>query len=167
VPTLLAPVPSPVDHDRRMARLAELHTLRELVAEAAGIVAAGWVRGGWLVYVDERGDRRVAVAPTEHRAEGRPVVAACLVGAVVQAGGGPGAARTQPVRRALELLWHTLDGDPRLPVRWCPAPEIHKAHVAALARWNDSPGRTTTEVLALLQRTETAATRRIATLRAG
>ena len=165
MPTLLAPVPSPVDHDRRMARLAELHTLRELVAEAAGIVAAGWVRGGWLVYVDERGDRQVAVAPTERRAEGRPVVAACLVGAVVQAGGGPGAARSQPVRRALELVWHTLDGDPRLPVRWCPAPEVHRAHVSDLARWNDTPGRKSTDVIALLERTATRATTQITTLR--
>ena len=154
MPTLLAPALSPRDHDRRTARLAELHTLRDLIAAAAGIVAAGWVRRGWFVYVDERGDRRVAMAPTTRRAQGRPVVAACLVGAVVQAGGGPAAARSQPVQRALELVWHTLDGDPATPMRWCQAPAVREAHVSALARWNDSPSRTRADVLALLQRAE-------------
>ena len=167
MPTLLTAAPSPVDHDRRMARLAELHTLRDLVAAAAEIVTAGWVRRGWFVYVDERGDRQVAMAPTTRRAQGRPVVAACLVGAVVQAGGGPGAARSQPVRRALELVWHTLDGDPRSPVRWCPAPAVHAAHVSDLARWNDAPARTRADVLTLLGRTEQRATAEIERLRTG
>jgi hypothetical protein len=167
VPAQLVAAPAPVDHDRRLSRLAELHTLRDLVAAAAGIVAAGWVRRGWFVYLDERGDRQVAPAPTTRRAQGRPVVAACLVGAVVQAGGGPGAARSQPVQRALELVWHTLDGDPRSPVRWCPAPAVRAAHVAALARWNDAPARTRADVLALLQRTEQRATEEIAHLRPG
>lgn len=165
MPTLLAAAPSPVDHDRRMARLAELHTLRDLVDAASEIVAAGWVRGGWLVYVDEWGDRQVALAPTDRRAQGRPVVAACLVGAVVHAGGGPAAAETQPVRRALELVWHTLADDPKLPMRWCPAPDVHRAHVATLAHWNDSPRRTGPEVHSLLSRTRSRATRGIAILR--
>ena len=165
MPTQLAPALSPRDHDRRMARLAELHTLRDLIAEAAGIVAAGWVRHGWFVYVDEHGDRRVAMAPSTRRAQGRPVVAACLVGAVVQAGGGPAAARSQPVQRALELVWHTLDAAPGVPARWCPAPAVRAAHVGDLARWNDAPSRTATDVATLLYDAELRADQEIHRLR--
>jgi hypothetical protein len=144
------------------ARVAELHTLRAVVAEAAGIVEAGWLRHGWFVYVDERGERRVATSPTARRAQGRPVVATCLVGAVVQAGGGPAAARTQTVQRALELVWHTLAGGRDLPVRWCPAPEVRASHVHDLARWNDAPSRTRSDVVTLLHAAESRAESEIA-----
>lgn len=72
------------------------------------------------------------------------------MGAVVRAGGGLGAVRTQPVQRALDLLWHALRGEPDRPVRWCPAPPVRAQHVRELTRWNDAPGRTAAEVTALL-----------------
>ena len=84
-------------------------------------------------------------------------MAACLVGAIVQAGGGAAAVRSQPVQRALDLTWHALHGDPREPVRWCPAPPVRAGHVRDLVRWNDHPSRTRHEVGALLGRASATA----------
>jgi hypothetical protein len=39
---------------------------------------------------------------------GHPVVGACLVGAIIHAGGGLPQLRTQVVQRAMDLTWHTL-----------------------------------------------------------
>ena len=153
------------EQDRRSARLAELHHLRAIVDEAAAVVEAGWVRDAWVTYVDESDRPRAATTLTVHRADGRPVVAACLVGAVVHAGGGFGAVRTQPVQRALDLVWHALRRSPDEPVRWCPAPEVRGAHVRDLTAWNDDRGRTQAQAAALLRRASRLADLEIARLR--
>jgi hypothetical protein len=136
------------------------------VDEAASLVETGWVRDAWFAYTDEGGRTRVAGTLTAHHAEGRPLVAACLVGAVVRAGGGLGAVRTQPVQRALDLLWHALRRGPDEPVRWCPAPAVRAAHVRDLTAWNDYRGRTQAETAALLRAAGRQADREIARLRA-
>ncbi len=134
--------------DRLVAHLAELRRIGELVVGARAVVASGWVQGSWLVHRDDHRGRRGGGAP------GRPVSAACLVGAVVQAGGGVGALDSQPVQRALDLTWHALHRDPQEPVRWCPAPPVRLQHVRDLAGWNDAAGRTRDEVVALLDTAE-------------
>jgi hypothetical protein len=154
------------ERDRCSARLAELHQLRAIVGDAASLVEAGWAHDAWFAYVDESGRTRVAGGLTAHHAEGRPLVAACLVGAVVHAGGGVGAVRTQPVQRALDLLWHTLRRGPDEPVRWCPAPAVRAAHVRDLTAWNDARGRTQAEAAGLLRAAGRLADREIARLRA-
>lgn len=138
--------------DRRSAHLAELHHIAALAAAARRLVESGWVRGAWFALPDGRlvGGPGIAATAT------RPVAGACLVGAIVHAGGGAG---TQLVRRTIELAWHTLHGDTREPVRWCPAPHDRAAHVRDLTRWNDRPGRTAGEVAALLDGTGVAAGR--------
>jgi hypothetical protein len=134
--------------DRLVAHLAELRRIGELVVGARAVVASGWVQGSWLVHRDDRGGLREGGAP------GRPVSAACLVGAVVHTAGGVGALDSQPVQRALDLTWHALHGDPQEPVRWCPTPPVRVQHVRDLARWNDATGRTRDEVVALLRDAE-------------
>jgi hypothetical protein len=143
--------------DELSAQRAELHGIRALALEAARIVDAGWIRGGWFGY--RVGDRLLVVgsAAGAGRFGDRPVAAACLVGAIVQAGGGVAAVRTQPVQRALDLTWHTLHGDPGEPVHWCPAPSVRAGHVRELVRWNDHPTRTRQQVTALLVRVAAAA----------
>jgi hypothetical protein len=143
--------------DRLSAQLAELHHLGSLITTARAVVGAGWVQGGWFVVADDRGGRCTVTASTLWLATDRPVIGACLVGAIIEAGGGPPAVRSQPVQRALDLTWHTLYGDAREPVRWCPAPPIRTAHVRDLTRWNDQPGRTAADVTALLIDVEHAA----------
>ncbi|WP_246267087.1 DUF6197 family protein [Pseudonocardia xinjiangensis] len=148
--------------DRRAAHLAELHHIRALVGAARAVVGSGWVQHGWFAYRDEHGEHRTVTAATLQRMGDRPITGACLVGAIVQAGGGPAAVRSQPVQRALDLTWHTLHGSEHEPVHWCPAPPVRAAHVRDLTRWNDQPARTSAEVLSLLRAVERAAGEEIA-----
>ena len=115
-----APTPLPVrtrrrDERRRLARhvvlsarLAELARISELLVSAQAIVGEGWVQHAWFRYRDSEDRVRLATVHDLGRMAGRPVVGACLVGAEVQAGGGPQAATSQLVARSLDLTWHTL-----------------------------------------------------------
>jgi hypothetical protein len=143
--------------DRLAAHLAELHRLRALVSDARAVIGSGWVQDGWFTYRDSEGHQRTVNAGNLRSIGGRPITGACLVGAIVHAGGGLAAVRSQPVQRALDLTWHTLYGSDREPIRWCPAPPIRSAQVRDLTRWNDQPGRTSDDVVALLDATELAA----------
>ena len=133
--------------DRLGARLGDLARIRAVVAGAGEVVASGWLQRAWFACPGPRGGERLV---TPQRLAGRPVTGACLVGAVVQAGGGPGGADAQPVARALDLLWHALHRDPDEPVRWCPGPPVRAQHVRDLTAWNDAPGRTAADVARLL-----------------
>lgn len=143
--------------DRAGARLAELHHLAALLLDARDVVLSGWLQDSWFSYLDQAGRVQTVTLPTLRAPAGRPVTGACLVGAVVQAGGGWSAAPSQPVQRALDLTWHTLYGVGPLPSGWCPAPTVRAAHVRQLTRWNDSPRRTQTDVADLLSATSDAA----------
>ena len=154
------------DRDRRSARLAELHGLRALVLVARDLVRAGWLQGAWAAYHAEDGGTRLVLSSHDLAPGLDEPVRLCLVGALVSAGGGPAAAREQPVQRALDLTWHALHGDPASPVRWCPSPPERAAHVRELTRWNDAAGRTATDVVALLDRAEQHAAREIHRYRA-
>lgn len=143
--------------DRIAARLAELHHLELLLSEAATVVSTGWVQHGWFAVADELHGTRILSAHDLQALESRPVVGACLVGAVVHAAGGPPSVHSQLVQRALDLTWHTLHEDARRPVHWCPAPPVRAAHVRDLTRWNDHPKRTADQVTALLEDTARSA----------
>jgi hypothetical protein len=135
--------------DATSAHLAELHAMDALFERAAEVVERGWVQGAWFTVVT-RGGRRNVTAYGLRAAENRPVVGACLVGAVVHAGGGPAAVKTQLVRRSLDLTWHVLHADPDQRVQWCPGPDVRMLRLLDLTRWNDAPGRTRSEVVGLL-----------------
>lgn len=152
--------------DRLMSQLAELHRIRALLAEAATVVSSGWVQHGWFTVTSQQGHQRVITAHTMDAITADPISGACLVGAIVHAGGGPAAVHTQLVQRTLDLSWHTLYEDPRTPVRWCPAPPVRMAHVRDLTRWNDSPGRTAAQVVGLLEGAVGTADAQTALLRA-
>jgi hypothetical protein len=137
--------------DAVSARLAELQLIRGLLDEAAVVVSAGWVQRGWFTTSGTDGGTRVVTAHNLGDLVGRPVTGACLVGAVVAAGGGPSSVRSQLVQRTLDLTWHALREDAHAPVRWCPAPAVRMAHVRDLTRWNDHPARTAADVVGLLR----------------
>jgi hypothetical protein len=136
--------------DALSAQLGELHTIRTLLEHATEIVLGGWVQGAWFA-VDMGGSTRAVTAPEVRLTADHPVTGACLVGAVVQAGGGPSAVRSQPVQRALDLVWHSLRENPGQPVRWCPGPPVRMMHVLDLTHWNDAPDRTRGDVVGLLR----------------
>jgi hypothetical protein len=143
--------------DEISARRAELDRLASILSDAANLIRSGWLQHSWFAYVDDKGRTRTVTAYNVSRMKDRPVVGACLVGAVVHSGGGVTSVRTQGVQRALDLTWHTLFEKPAEPIRWNPAPQIRMLHVQQLTRWNDHPGRTASQVEALLQSSAIAA----------
>jgi hypothetical protein len=132
------------------AQLAQLQTIRTLLEQAIEIVRVGWLQGAWFA-VDVSGRTRAVTGPELSLTVDNPVTGGCLVGAIVQAGGGPESVRSQPVQRALDLVWHTLREDARDPVRWCPGPRARMMHVLELTHWNDAPDRARGDVVALLR----------------
>jgi hypothetical protein len=130
-------------------RLAELHAIAALIDRSADVVRGGWVQGAWFTVAGDGGSRAVT-AYDLGLAVDREVIGACLVGAVVQAAGGPATVRSQLVQRTLDLVWHTLREDPHRPVQWCPGPRVRMLGVLELTHWNDAPGRTQGEVVDLL-----------------
>jgi hypothetical protein len=136
--------------DALSAQLAQLHAIRVLLEQATEIVRGGWIQGAWFA-VDVGGRTRAVSAPELRLTRDHPVTGACLVGAVVQAGGGPEAVRSQPVQRALDLVWHSLREDAGQPVRWCPGSPARMMHVLDLTHWNDAPDRTRGDVVGLLR----------------
>ena len=148
-------------HDRVPAQLAELRTARTLFTDAAAAVAAGWIQDGWFAYRDDHGRERLVGPHNLYEVTGRQLTGVCLVGAIVQAGGGLPAAGTGPVHRALDLTWQALFRVTE-PVGYCPAPALRTARVRDLTRWNDRPHRTAQEVTALLGVAEQVAARQVA-----
>ena len=83
------------EQDHLGAQLAELTRIRDLAAAAREVVAAGWVKDAWYVGQDAR---RVDLAQARRMGQ-FPVERACLVGAILHAGGG-GLERRHPARAA-------------------------------------------------------------------
>jgi hypothetical protein len=137
--------------DRQSARLAELVSIRQLLAVAVESVERGWLQDAWFSYRGPGGEVRISHVADRSRAGNDPVLASCLVAAIREASGIPEGSSTQVLGRALEVTWHTLHGDRAEPVRWCPAPDVRASHVRDLTRWNDRAGRTSGEVVTLLE----------------
>jgi hypothetical protein len=144
-------------HDVLSARLAELDRIGTVLDDAREVVEHGWVQHAWFAYVDEVGRTRLATAHDLHLMAGRPVTGACLVGAVVLAGGGLQAAGGQLVNRTLDLTWHALRSGREPQVRWCPSPAERAVQTRDLTSWNDARRRTADDVQALLAATGGAA----------
>jgi hypothetical protein len=120
--------------------------MRSVLIDARGHLAQGWVQQAW--FAGRPAGRPVPTTDELVRAVAPP--AACLVGAVVLAAGGPDAVREQLTQRSLDLLWHTLHRPATDPVRWCPGPALRTLQVQDLTRWNDAPERSLDDVLALV-----------------
>jgi hypothetical protein len=131
--------------DRLVGRLVELRDIAELTERAGRLIAAGWIQHSWYSY------RRQDESPGP--AGRSPIAGACLVGAIVQAGGGPGTFNSQLVQRTLDLTWSTLYGVAGDSLAWCPAPSVRTSRLHDLTRWNDRPARTRSEVADLLTAT--------------
>ena len=143
--------------DETNARLAELNVLASILRDAAEVIRAGWLQHSWFAYIDHQGRSRTVTAHNVSEMTSRPVVGACLVGAVVQAGGGMAQLKTQTVQRALDLTWHTLFDSGAELDRWTAAPPVRVQHVQQLTRWNDHPSRTASQVETLLRDSAKAA----------
>jgi hypothetical protein len=135
--------------DALSTQLADLQSIGELLERAADVVSAGWVQGAWFT-VATPGGRLPLTAYDVRLAEDLEVLDACLVGGIVQAGGGPASVRSQVVQRSLVLTWHVLREQAERPVRWSPGPNLRMMTVLDLTHWNDAPERSQDEVVGLL-----------------
>ena len=147
---LRGPRPSGPDDVRPGSRADDAYRILE---DARTVIARGWIQNQWFVH------RRPAARPNAEGAgaPGGPddLVAACLVGAVLQAAQ-QGGAREDLVRAgpAVDYLWDAWQesrglGGPGVAGRAAPR-DLRLARVRDLTRWNDRPGRTQQEVLSLL-----------------
>jgi hypothetical protein len=143
--------------DQASARLAELHNLADILNQAADLISTGWLQHSWFAYQDDNGRTKTVTANNVNEMAGRPVVGACLVGAILQAGGGLSNVRSQAVQRALDITWYTLVETTPQPNHWTPAPAVRAQHVRDLTRWNDQPRRTAPQAEALLRRSAATA----------
>jgi hypothetical protein len=139
--------------------------IRDLLAAARQVVAAGWVQDAWFVCDDEHGRHHRVDLVQARRMENAPVARACLIGAILHANGGVATVDTQLVQRTFDLTWHTLHRRDDEPVRWCPAPPLRAQQLRDLIQWNDRSGRSRTDVQELLSSAQRTADRDIARTR--
>jgi hypothetical protein len=108
---------------------------------------AGWVQGGWWTVSSREGSPRLVNGYAAAGGTPAHVDGACLVGALVRAGG-PDAGRA--VDAVYDALWASR-GQPDLPgPRPVPSPDVRLARVRTLTHWNDQAERTQADVLALV-----------------
>jgi hypothetical protein len=148
-------------HGRRQSAAELEHAVLERVlalleAARAGL-SAGWVQDGWWARPAAGGGQVLVTGLVAGVSGPARADATCLVGALVQAGAaqGGGAETGRAVDAVYDALWESRNqpagtpGPNRLRVS---SPQVRQAEVQALIRWNDAPGRTAGDVLAILDR---------------
>jgi hypothetical protein len=141
------------DEELRLAGLRRLDDVRCVLERARGTVSAGWVQDRWVVPAGRLGTGRRAPAAT---LEPDQAPQACLIGAVALA------LRERDARAKL-----TVDGGPAIDFVWdavqearglnlpgvagrAAPPAVRRARMREVAQWNDQPGRSRADVLAVL-----------------
>jgi len=136
-------------------RRAGLEQLLALLEAAREELAAGWVQGGWWSVSRGDGERALATGLAAGASRPESVSAVCLVGALVRADSGRGTDAGSGAGRAVgavyDALWESR-GQPGPDPLAVPSPQVRLAQVRTLTRWNDAEGRTSDEVLAILDR---------------
>ena len=129
--------------------LAQLTGQLAVLEEARAELEAGWVQGGWWSVTAADGRQRLVTGA----AGGSPahVDGACLVGALARGGSSSDVGRA--IDAVYDALWASRGqasqaAPGELPP--VPAPEVRRARVRMLTRWNDHPGRTQADVVALV-----------------
>lgn len=139
----------------RLNTLRRLDEVRAVLERARDIVADGWVQDRGYVPSGRPTSGPVILFGAD-RIKSEDVAAACLVGAVALA------ARERDARAdltvdagpAIDFAWYALQkyrglGDSGVSCRAAPQ-GLRLARIRDLMRWNDQPGRTREEVLAVL-----------------
>jgi hypothetical protein len=136
-------------------RRAGLEQLLALLEAAREELAAGWVQSGWWSVSRGDGERVLATGLAAGASRPESVSAVCLVGALVRADSGQGMDAGSGAGRAVgavyDALWESR-GQPGPDPLAVPSPQVRLAQVRTLTRWNDAEGRTSDEVLAILDR---------------
>jgi hypothetical protein len=142
-------------------RAATLTDVYDVLEGARAILDRGWLQNRWYA-VRPTAQDSTAWAPAVVRAERGELTRACLVGAVVYASrrsqpadGDPAGADAR-AGQALDVLWDALQEQrgwrgPGVAGRAVPR-EVRLSRVRDLPSWNDRSGRSSKDVLALLDR---------------
>jgi hypothetical protein len=146
--------PRQPSHEAQHARLERLLALLE-AARAA--LSAGWVQDGWWASPADGGQQILVTGLAAGPSAPATVGAVCLVGALIRAGAGQGG--DSEAGQAIDLVYDALWESRRQPaatpgpsVLTASSPQVRQAKIQALTRWNDAQGRTSDEVLAILDR---------------
>jgi len=136
---------------------ASLERLLALLEAARAELSAGWVQDGWWSTPSGDGRRIVQTGLAAGVSVPETVGAVCLVGALIRAGSGQG--RDFEASRAIDAvydaLWESRGQPAATPgpgLLMVSSPPVRQAKTQALTRWNDARGRTSDEVLDVLDR---------------
>ncbi len=143
----------PPRHSLPEIQHAVLERLLALLEAARADLSAGWAQDGWWA-IPAAGGQQILVTGLAAGASVPPNAgAACLVGALIRAGAGQG--EGAEVGRAIDAVYDALwesRGQPATVTGMLsvPSPQVRQARTQALTRWNDAQGRTSGEVLLVL-----------------
>ncbi len=148
---------------------AVLERMLDLLESARAELSAGWVQGGWWTTPAGGGRQALVRGLADGSSNPHAVGAVCLVGALIRAGSRQG--KDAEVGRAIDAvydaLWESRGQPAATPGRgptMVSSPQVRLAKVQWLTRWNDAPGRTTEEVLDILDRALAGAVQNLAIL---
>ena len=149
--TLAAPQPP---HEIQPAGLERLLALLEA---ARAELSAGWVQGGWWSTPSRDGRQILLTGLAAGPSAPETVGAVCLVGALIRAGSGQGgdSEAGRAIDAVYDALWESrgqASATPGPGMLMVSSPQVRQAKTQALTRWNDAQGRTSDEVLAVLDR---------------
>jgi hypothetical protein len=136
---------------------AVLERLLVLLEAARADLSAGWVQDGWWTSRADGGHQILLTGLAAGPSAPGTVGAVCLVGALIRAGAGQGA--DSEVGRAIDVVYDALwesrgqpAATPEPGVLTVSSPQVRQAKTQTLTRWNDQQGRTSDEILAVLDR---------------
>ena len=134
---------------------AVLERLLALLEAAHADLSAGWAQDGWWATPADGGQQILVTGLAAGGSAPHNAGAVCLAGALIRAGAPQGAAAE--VGRAIDAVYDALWESRGQPITatgmlTVSSPQVRLARIQALTRWNDAQGRTSGEVLAILDR---------------
>jgi hypothetical protein len=127
----------------------------QVLAGARQVLERGWVQEGWYSVRDRSGRPRLVGSTVLGVPRPADIVGACLVGAIAHVASRDTTNHRAAAAAALDALWETLrrsDAAVAAVPDHTPLPVARAFRSRDLVRWNDQPGRTKADVLALVDR---------------
>ena len=134
---------------------AVLERLLALLEAARADLSAGWVQDGWWATPAAGGQQILVTGLAAGVSAPHNADAVCLVGALIRAGAAQGgdSEAGRAIDAVYDALWESR-GQPAAVTGMLTvsSPQVRQARTQALTRWNDAQGRTSGEVLPVLDR---------------
>jgi hypothetical protein len=134
---------------------AVLERLLALLEAARADLSAGWVQDGWWATPAAGGQQILVTGLAAGASPPHNADAACLVGALIRAGAAQGedSEAGRAIDAVYDALWESREQQATATgMLTVSSPQVRQAKTQVLTRWNDAQGRTSDEVLAILDR---------------